>query len=322
MPALAASLFLFLAIVTGAYVLISRRRVRHNPTDERVRALRSTVNAGPAANATLRRPHSSLPLLGDLLTSSAWAEKTETELRQANIHLRVGEYLLVRVVAAALLFALAGLVTHFNAIGMMLGLALGLVGFLLPKFVVAFARHKRLDRIERQLVELTPMLASALRSGFAMQQGIELAARQLEQPISEELTQLVVDLNLGATMESAMLDFGRRAGSPDIDMLITAILVQRTSGGNLSEILDQTGETLRERERIRGDIKTLTAQQRLTGTILSVYPAAIGLLLLAIMPAMWSLMFTEVVGQVLLGIAIGLQAIGFLIMRRVMNVAI
>src|SRR3990172_8632361 len=147
------------------------------------------------------------------------------------------------------------------------------------------------------------MRASSLRSGFALQQGMELAAHQLEPPIADELMQLTVDLNLGATLEAAMLDFGRRIGSPDFDMLVTAILIQRTSGGNLSEVLDQTAETLRERERIRGEIKTLTASQRLAGMILSVYPVAVGLLLLAIMPSVWSLMFTEHLGQVFLAVA-------------------
>jgi tight adherence protein B len=105
-------------------------------------------------------------------------------------------------------------------------------------------------------------------------------------------------------------------------MLITAILVQRTTGGNLSEVLDKTAQTMTERERIRGDILTLTASQRLTGLILSVYPAAIGLLFLAIMPHEWSKLFTEAVGQILLGIAVGLQLIGFIVIRRTLNVEI
>ena len=177
-------------------------------------------------------------------------------------------------------------------------------------------------KIEKQLVEFASMLASSLRSGFAFQQGVDLAARQLEPPLADELTTLINDANLGATMEAALLDMGRRAGSTDLDMMITAILVQRTSGGNLSEVLDQAGETLRERERIRGDIQTLTAQQRLTGTILSLYPIAVGFVLLALLPSMWSLMFTEMWGQVFLGIALGLQALGFFAMRRLVNIDI
>ena len=123
-------------------------------------------------------------------------------------------------------------------------------------------------------------------------------------------------------MEEALLKMGERVESTDLDMMITAVLVQRDSGGNLSEILETAAETLRERERIRGDIQTLTASQRLTGLILSAYPIAIGLLLLFIMPSLWSVMFTETLGRILLGFALGLQFIGYLVMQRVMRIEI
>ena len=163
------------------------------------------------------------------------------------------------------------------------------------------------------------MLASSLRSGFAFQQGVELAAQQLGPPLGAELTLMLNDSNMGATMEEALLQMGERVGSTDFDMMITAVLVQRGTGGNLSEILERAAETLRERERVRGDLQTLTASQRLTGLILSIYPMAIGLLLLLIMPSLWGVMFSETIGRIFLGVALGLQGLGFLVMRRVMK---
>jgi tight adherence protein B len=100
------------------------------------------------------------------------------------------------------------------------------------------------------------------------------------------------------------------------------MLVQRTTGGSLAEVLEQAAETLRERERIQGEVRTFTAQQRLTGLILSVYPIAVGLLLLAIMPATWSKLFTEPAGQVQLAVALGLQVIGFLWIKRALRVVV
>jgi tight adherence protein B len=105
-------------------------------------------------------------------------------------------------------------------------------------------------------------------------------------------------------------------------MLITAVLVQRSSGGNLAEILDQSAETLRERERLRGDVRTLTAQQRLSGYVLAVYPVLVGLGLLVIAPDTYSLLFTETIGRTLLGVAFGLQAAGFLVIRRLIKIEI
>ena len=130
---------------------------------------------------------------------------------------------------------------------------------------------------------------------------------------------MLSDGKLGGTMEEALLQMGERVGSTDLDMMITAVLVQRGSGGNLSEILERAAQTLRERERVRGDLQSLTASQRLTGLILSIYPMVIGLLLLLIMPSLWSVMFTETLGQIFLGVALGLQGLGFLLMRRVMS---
>lgn len=322
MAAAAASAFLFLALVTGAVSLFVTSRGRSS-FDERIRALRPRrADDGGDAAPTLRRAQSSIPMLRRLLSGSEWAEATALQLQQANLHLRVGEYLLARGGLAFFLFIVTLFVSRLHPVGIVIGLVLGGAGYLLPAFYVQFLRRRRIDKIEKQLVELAPMLASALRSGFALQQGIELASRQLEPPIADELNLLINDVNLGATMQAAMLDMGRRIGSTDFDMLITAILVQRTSGGNLSEVLDQTAETLRERERIRGDLNTLTAQQRLTGTILSVYPAGVGLLLLALMPSLWSVMFTKTLGQVFLGVALGLQVIGFLAIRRLMKIEI
>jgi len=321
MVPLAASVFVFFAIVTGAIAVF--RPGGGGKSDARIRGLRPRpAPADETAGPSLRRAHSSIPIVRRFLVGSAWAESMSEDLRRANVQLRVGEYLLARVMLGLFVFLVLAFLTRGHALGLVLGIAVGGIAFLIPPIFLKMLYSQRTAKIESQLIELSPMLASSLRSGFALAQGIELAARQLDPPLGEELELLISDLNLGATMEQALLDMGSRIGSPDVDMLITAVLVQRTTGGNLAEILDQSAETLRERERIRGEVKTLTAHQRITGVILSLYPIAVGLLLFAIMPSMWSLLFTETVGRVLLGVALGLQLLGFLIMRRVMNIRI
>ena len=321
----AASIFLFFSLATGAVALLAPARAGRGAPDDRVRRLRASGQqgrAGDAAPSLIRRGHSSIPTFRRFLVDSPWAEDQARKLQQANVQLRVGEYLLIRLLLAGLLFFVALLISRAHPAGIVVGLVLALAGYVLPVLVVNHLRQRRIAAIERQLVEFLPLLASSLRSGFAFLQGVELASRQLGPPLAEELALLVNDINLGATMESALLDMGVRTGSVDVDMLITAVLVQRTTGGNLSEVLDQAAETLRERERIRGDVQTLTAQQRLTGIVLSLYPAAIGLLLLAIMPSMWSVLFTDGLGRGFLGTAVGLQVLGFVVMRRVMKIDI
>ena len=325
MAAFAASSFLFLALVTGAVAVFGSGRLWRSASDDRIRGLRAAHpddETSEGGTAQLKRGYSSIPILGHLLGGSSWAESVSLQLQQANIQLRVGEYLLLRVLLGLVLLFLTIFVARLHPVGIVIGLGLSAIGFMLPAFYVRSVRGRRIKKIEEQLVEFAPMLASSLRSGFALQQGIDLAARQLDPPLADELKLFINDANLGATTEKAFLDMGKRVGSTDLDMMITAILVQRSSGGNLSEILDQAAETLRERERIRGDLNTLTAQQRLTGMVLAVYPIAIGLLLLLMMPSVWSVMFTDGIGRVALGVALGLQLTGFLVMRRIMNIDI
>lgn len=325
MVTLAASVFLFLALVTGAIALLAPARFGRRASEERIRALRPTGGSDDpegAASPSLKRPYSSIPTLRTLLSGSARADAIALELQQANVHLRVGEYLLARVLLALVLFLAIVFFSQFRPVGLIIGAAAGGTAYVLPGLYLQLLRRRRLARIEGQLVEFLPMLASSLRAGFAFQQGVEMAVQQLGPPLADELLLLLSDVNLGATMEAALQDLGRRVGSTDLDMLITAVLIQRTTGGNLSEILEQAGETLRERERIRGDIQTLTAQQRFTGAILSVYPAVIGLLLVALVPSIWSLLFTDTLGRVFLGSAVTLQLVGLLFMRRVMKIEI
>ena len=324
MTTAAACVFVFFALVTGSAALFASGRRGRGAPDERVRRLRQGADGqrSHAVAPTLKRGYSSIPSLSRFLSSSPWADAAALQLQQANVRLRVGEYLLCRLLLAGLLFVSIVLIAQFHPLGLVIAVVLGGVGYLLPALVLSFLRRRRIALIEKQLVEFLPMLASSLRSGFAFLQSVELAARQLGPPLADELALLINDVNLGATMEAALLDLGRRAGSVDVDMMITAVMVQRTTGGNLSEVLDQAAETLRDRERIRGDVQTLTAQQRLTGLILSIYPAAIGLLLLVMMPSVWSVLFTDTLGRIFFSFAVGLQFIGFVVMQRVMKIEI
>jgi len=321
MIAAVAGVFVFLALVTGAAIVLAPWSKRATP-DGRLRALRSDIAPQAVqqpAEAASRRGRTR-PSARRWLSGSAWAERTVAELRQADIQLRPIEYATIRLVLAAVLLITPIVLFRAHPVALAGGPLAAVLGFLAPMLYVKSARRRRIARIERQLLEFLPALASSLRSGFAFQAAVEVAIQQLGDPLAGELDEYLRDVQLGATTQTALQDMGKRIGSTDLDMVLTAIQVQRTTGGNLPEILDQTAEALRERDRIRGDIQTFTAQQRLTGLILSVYPVGIGLLLLAIMPAVWSKLFTEPVGQAQLAIAVVLQVVGFFAIRRALRV--
>lgn len=316
-----AGVFCFLTLLTGS-VAVFGPAMRRTPQDERILGLRARAADPGVAGPAIRRGHSSIPTFSRALSGSSWAEGMARDLRRANVQLRVGEFVLLRCLVGG--FALLVLVwaTALHPLGIVFGLVLGVAGFFVPAVWLGMVRQRRSMLIEKQLIDFAPMLASGLRSGFAFQQAVELATRQTEPPLADEIKLFLNDANLGSTVEAALEDLSERVNSADLDMIVTAVLVQRSSGGNLAEVLDQAAETLRERERIRGDLRTLTAQHRLTGIVLSLYPTAVGLVLLALMPSMWLILFTELAGQIMLGIAVGLQLLGFLLLRRLMQLEI
>jgi len=151
---------------------------------------------------------------------------------------------------------------------------------------------------------------------------MELAALQVADPIKGELEQYLSDTSLGAPSEEALERMAERVGSYDMDMLVSTILIQRTTGGNLSEILDNVAETIRERERLQGEIRALTASQRFAGFILSIYPMVLLALFTALSPAIWTILFTDPVGRVVLGVALVLQVIGIISIRRLLRLEV
>jgi tight adherence protein B len=321
MIALLAAVFVLLAlccVILGLYALSSSRGA-----DARLRALQAPQTpAGSDTRPLLRRAPSAIPALRRLLSTSTWAERAASDLDRAHVNLRVGEYLLLRFFVGILLFALTLFVARGQTAGILIGILLALVGYMLPAFWVGLRRRRRLRAIDRQLVEGLTHVANAIRAGFAMLQAFDAASQRLQPPLSEEFGRLVADVRLGASLENALASMGNRIGSYDLDLVITAILIQRSTGGNLSELLDNVSETIRDRDRIRGEIRTLTAAQRFAGSVLSVWPVFLALVFFLLNPDLMSNLWTETAGIVLLIIAGTFQVLGFLTIRRITNIEI
>jgi tight adherence protein B len=291
--------------------------------EQRLRALRPQGPAqGAEARTLLRRSTSAIPALRRALDTSSWADRAALDLERAHLSLRVGEYLMIRVFAAALLCAIPLLVAQGQIVGLAIAIPLALVGFMLPALYVTLKKRRRLHAIDRQLVEGLSHIANSIRAGFAMLQAIDAAAQRLQPPLSEEFSRLVTDVRLGASLEDALTALGNRVGSYDLDMVITAILIQRSTGGNLSEVLDNVAETIRERDRIRGEVRVLTAQMRFAAWVLSLWPVVLAGIFFLLNPDLMSNLWTETTGIVLLVIAGVLQLLGFFTIRRIAAIEI
>ena len=162
------------------------------------------------------------------------------------------------------------------------------------------------------------LVATSLKSGYALMQSFDFASQQLKPPLATELRRMLQDANLGQGAEGALQALAERVQSADLDLVMTAIKIQRTVGGNLAEVLDSVAYTMRERERLRGEVRTLTSQQRMTGIIIGALPIFIGLLFLGINPDYMTPLFNETSGRIILLSAAGMEVMGVLTIKAIL----
>ena len=253
---------------------------------------------------------------------SAWAERTRSELDRAGLALKLHEYVTMRVLVGLLAFAVVLLLGGATTVAVLLALAAGGGGYMLPAFYVRGRIGKQVRKFNDQLEDMLTMVSNSLRAGFGLLQAFGLAAEQAQPPMSTELNRLLRDTQLGASVEESLQNMGERVGSYDLDVVITAILIQRSVGSNLSEVLDKVAHTIRERARIKGEINTLTAQKRLSGFVVGLMPAAFVLLMLVISFDYMSTLFTDPLGRLLLIVAVALDIIGVAVIKRIVSIEI
>jgi len=252
------------------------------------------------------------------LVSGNIVQQWTSQLERAGLALNAREYFILRITVALVLAAIAMMMLPIPQLGL-LGAPLGFlaVGFWLKRRI-----NSRLRKLEGQLVELLQMLSSGLRAGFGLIQAIDSAAEQLPEPLATEIRRMLRDTAMGASIDQSLQAMNERIGSSDFDIVITAILIQRTVGGNLAEILDNVAHTMRERERIRGEIRTLTSQQRMTGYVVGGIPVGLAILFSIMNPGFMMPMFTEPLGRMMLGGGFVLEVLGFLVISRIVNIEV
>jgi tight adherence protein B len=196
------------------------------------------------------------------------------------------------------------------------------VGYWLPANWVNGRRTRRLTRINAQLVDMLGMISNSLKSGYGLMQSFEFASKQIPDPLGFEVRRMLRESTLGMSAEQALHALGERLDSPDMDMVLTAINIQRSVGGNLAEILEKVAFTMRERERIRGEIATLTSQQKMTGIIIGGLPVFMFGIFMVVNPDYMSLLFTELAGRIIIIASIFLEVLGYFTIKRIMAIEV
>lgn len=260
-----------------------------------------------------------LRLVGKYLESPRWNLSLEHRLLRAGITLRSGEFLALCGGQAMMV----GLLMMFVGGGRLLPGFIGAVtGFFFPFLLVRIKTLKRMQAFNSQLGDALILVANSLRTGYSFMQAIDMVAQEMRPPISTEFARTVKEMNLGVTVENALGNLAKRVDSDDLDLVLTSVLIQRQVGGNLSEVLDNIARTIRERVRIRGEIRTLTAQGRISGIIVSLIPFAMSVFIYLINPEYISVLFTHTLGKLMLGTALAGQIIGAMVIRRIVDIEV
>lgn len=253
---------------------------------------------------------------------TTWAEQTATKLARADLRLTVGEFVLMKLIASLGAFAFGLFFARTNgALAFLVALAFALPGSFLPDAYAVFRAKSRMRKFNMQLGDTIMLLSNSLRSGYSLLQSMELVARESAPPMSHEFLRVVREVGLGITYQDAMSNLLRRVPSEDLDLLITAINIQHEVGGNLAQILDTIGHTIRERVRIKGEIAVLTAQAQISGYVIAFIPIILGFVLYMINPKYMSALFSWPWICMPIGAGV-LVFIGFMIMRKIVAIEV
>jgi tight adherence protein B len=251
---------------------------------------------------------------------SSMGDRVARELARADLKFKVAEYYAL-VFMSIVVTAVVAYVLQPNPVSAIIG---AIIGFFLPRFYVKRQQRLRLNRFNDQLSDMLNLMVNGLRAGYSTMQAMEAVSRELPAPISDEFHRVVQEMQIGIPMEKALDNLLRRIPSDDLDFVITAINVQREVGGNLSEILDTISFTIRERVRIKGEIRVMTAQVRTSGTVLSLIPVFLTLALWFISPEYIGSFFARgpLCGWLAVVTVVGMIVAGYFVMMKIADIEV
>jgi tight adherence protein B len=248
-------------------------------------------------------------------------DRVARDLARADLKFKVGEYFGLILVS----MVVGGLVTWFlgnrNPISALIGIVGGAFA---PNFYVKSQQRKRLQKFNDQLADMLNLMVNGLRAGYSTMQAMEAISKELPAPLSDEFRRVVQEMQIGIPMETSLENLLRRIPSPDLDFVITAINVQREVGGNLSEILDNISFTIRERVRIKGEVRVLTSQVRTSGSVLSLIPFGLTLILWFLNPT-YLMSVTKggpIITSCIICAVLGLIGTSYFIMMRIADIEV
>ncbi|MDW7670240.1 MAG: type II secretion system F family protein [Bacillota bacterium] len=312
-----------LTFITGFLLILGIQQLfvpRETSVAKRVKNISRGEDAQPLDKKPEKMdlPRKLLAVFGKSRAFNRMGRGMDKQLEESDIPLSGGEFTAL-VVASALMTILFFFSITMNPISAMAaGLAMGFI----PFFLVKRARHKRLSNFNGQICDALSIMSNSLRAGFSFLQSMDMVKKEMPDPISKEFDRTFREVNLGASTDRALQNMAKRVNSDDLDLLITAVLIQRQIGGNLAEVLDKIAETIRERVRLQGEIRTLTAQGRLSGIVIGALPVVLALFMLIMNPTYLMELIHNPIGRMMLLAAVAGEAIGFMFINKIVKIQV
>jgi tight adherence protein B len=299
-------------LVLGTYALVNRRRLA--AAEVLRRRMGDSAPIATQMNILRDDRRSSVGFIDSLLDSMKIAESLESELLRAGTKWTVGEFVLGSAVSASV-FMLIG--QQFGLLVAWIGAAVGAV---LPFLVVRHMQSRRKRKFEEQLPDAIDMIVNAMRAGFSFQAALKFVGEEVPTPLGEEFTRVYDEQRLGADTRVALLSMQERVGTLDAKMFVTSLLIQRETGGNLSEVLSGLATLVRDRGALRGQVDTLTAEPKFAGRVLALLPVVGFFALMYLNRPMMLPMLTTTTGRYILLYAAGSIIVGYFILMKIADI--
>lgn len=294
------------------------------PTDVIKRRIESVRRVDRGADVELELKllrdelYSSVPLFHRVLTRLSWISRLQDFITQAGMTTKAAKVLLLSAVIALTAYLATALFYPHIIVQLLIGFVVGILPFL----AIAWMRQRRLRQFEEHFPEALDLLGRAVRAGHAFTAGLEMMSKESPEPIASEFRTTFEEQNFGLPLRDALVNLTERVPLVDVRFFVTALVVQKETGGNLAEILDELARVIRERFRIYREVRVKTAQGRLTATILILLPLAILMLMRLFNPVYISVLFTDSLGTTLLLIALLLQMIGSILIWKIIQIKV
>lgn len=319
LPIMLISIFItVLCAIYGIYLAFFEHRdsVKERLSQTKQAAMRGSVDAivddkGNSLSTWVKK-------LNKDVEKSKYFLKVQSKLLQAYIKMKPIEFVKISLAAGVVTGTFLYLVS-----GNLLFLIIGFpIGYKVPEVILEIVRKKRARKLNAQLPQALGLLANGLRAGYSFPQAMAVITKEMEAPIADEFGKVLRENAYGKPMEEALQDFSKRTDDEDLDMFITTLLIQMNVGGDLAEILDTISETIRERVKLRGEIRTLTAQNRMSAWVVGIMPFALALMTYKANPDQAQAFITNPIGIIMAVAAAVLMLVGVLALVKIVNIKV